>query len=71
MLAAVDGKANTAQTTADSAKNTVYSALAKATENGTKLATIPDMPTNDGKVYGFCNGAWVVIAESGKFIYTT
>lgn len=71
MLAGVDGKATAAQTTADSAKNTASSALAKATENGTKLATIPDMPTNDGKIYGFCNGAWVVIAESGKSVYTT
>lgn len=24
------------------------------------------MPENDGKIYGFCNGAWVVIAEVGK-----
>lgn len=71
MLAVVDGKAATAQTTADSAKITASSALAKATENGTKLSTIPDMPANDGKIYGFCNGAWIVIAESGKSIYTS
>lgn len=71
MLSVVDGKAATAQTTADSAKSTASSALAKATENGTKLATIPSMPTNDGKIYGFCNGAWIVIAESGKSIYTS
>lgn len=71
MLAVVDGKAATAQMTADSAKNTASSALAKSTENGTKLATIPNMPANDGKIYGFCNGAWVVIAESGKSVYTT
>ena len=44
--------------------------LAKATANETKLNTIPEMPENDGKIYGFCNGAWVVIAEVGKNVYT-
>lgn len=29
-----------------------------------------EMPENDGKIYGFCNGAWVVIAEVGKNVYT-
>lgn len=71
MLAVVDGKAATAQTTADSAKNTASSSLSKATANETKLNTIPTMPPNDGKTYGFCNGAWVVLAESGKSVYTT
>lgn len=28
------------------------------------------MPENDGKIYGFCNGVWVVIAEVGKNVYT-
>lgn len=32
--------------------------------------TIPEMPEDDGKIYGFCNGAWVVIAEVGKNVYT-
>ena len=44
--------------------------LSKATANETKLNTIPEMPENDGKIYGFCNGAWVVIAEVGKNVYT-
>lgn len=66
MLAVTDGKAVTAQTTADAAKSTAQSALSKATANETKLNTIPEMPANDGKIYGFCNGAWVVIAEVGK-----
>jgi amidophosphoribosyltransferase len=65
-----DGKAVTAQTTADAAKSTAQSALSKATANETKLNTIPEMPENDGKIYGFCNGAWVVIAEVGKNVYT-
>ena len=69
MLAVTDGKAVTAQTTADAAKSTAQSALSKATANETKLNTIPEMPANDGKVYGFCNGAWVVIAEVGKNVY--
>lgn len=71
MLSLVDGKAVTAQQTADAAKTTASSALAKAENNGKKLDTIPNMPANDGKIYGFCNGAWVVIAESGKSIYTS
>lgn len=70
MLAVTDGKAVTAQTTADAAKSTAQSALSKATANETKLNTIPEMPANDGKIYGFCNGAWVVIAEVGKNVYT-
>ena len=70
MLAVTDGKAVTAQTTADAAKSTAQSALSKATANETKLNTIPEMPENDGKIYGFCNGAWVVIAEVGKNVYT-
>lgn len=71
MLSVVDGKAVTAQNTADAAKNLGSSALSKATANETKLNTIPAMPANDGKTYGFCNGAWVVLAESGKSVYTT
>ena len=70
MLAVTDGKAVTAQTTADAAKSTAQTALSKATANETKLNTIPEMPENDGKIYGFCNGAWVVIAEVGKNVYT-
>ena len=70
MLAVTDGKAVTAQTTADAAKSTAQSALSKATANETKLNTIPEMPENDGKISGFCNGAWVVIAEVGKNVYT-
>lgn len=70
MLAVTDGKAVAAQTMADAAKSTAQTALSKATSNETKLNTIPEMPENDGKVYGFCNGAWVVIAEVGKNIYT-
>lgn len=66
MLAVTDGKAVAAQTMADAAKSTAQTALSKATSNETKLNTIPEMPENDGKVYGFCNGAWVVIAEVGK-----
>lgn len=65
-----NGKAVTAQTTADAAKSTAQTALSKATANETKLNTIPEMPENDGKIYGFCNGAWVVIAEVGKNVYT-
>ena len=68
--AVTDGKAVTAQTTADAAKSTAQTALSKATANETKLNTIPEMPENDGKIYGFCNGAWVVIAEVGKNVYT-
>lgn len=71
MLSSVDGKAMTAQQTADAAKATASSAFTKAENNGKKLDTIPNMPVNDGKIYGFCNGAWVVIAESGKSIYTS
>lgn len=71
MLSIVDGKAVTAQNIADAAKNLGSSALSKATANETKLNTIPTMPANDGKTYGFCNGAWVVLAESGKSVYTT
>ena len=70
MLAVTDGKAVTAQTTADAAKSTAQTALSKATANETKLNTIPEMPENDSKIYGFCNGAWVVIAEVGKNVYT-
>lgn len=70
MLAVTDGKAVTAQTTADAAKSIAQTALSKATANETKLNTIPEMPENDGKIYGFCNGAWVVIAEVGKNVYT-
>ncbi|MEL5894229.1 hypothetical protein AAE250_12060 [Bacteroides sp. GD17] len=70
MLAATGGKIVTAQTTADAAKGTAQTALSKATTNETKLNTIPEMPANDGKIYGYCNGAWVVIADAGKNVYT-
>lgn len=70
ILAVTDRKAVTAQTTADAAKSTAQTALSKATANETKLNTIPEMPENDGKIYGFCNGAWVVVAEVGKNVYT-
>ena len=65
MLAVVDGKAATAQITADSAKTTASSALAKVIGDYMEATTV------DGKIYGFCNGAWIVIAESGKSIYTS
>ena len=39
-------------------KRQAQTALSKATANETKLNTIPEMPENDGKIYGFCKDVY-------------